>query len=191
MRSKSLINVSLFFALLTCNFVISYPDGAGGCSGGVPAVGGSHLTAKTIVSRTLSKKRVKVSVGGITMAVGRTVVVPYGKSLNIRVSGPTMKGILIRLRAPYGVSTTDVLIPRPGLKRALVCKSPAVGVSHVNNTEVNVYQSVVRFMQPTPNVALDITIVYENENEGDNNGEVESESEYAYGRIRLNFTQAP
>jgi hypothetical protein len=138
------------------------------------------LTARRVLSRKLADKGVKVSVGGVTIPAGSTGVVPYGKTLTIKVTGREMQGILIRVQAPSGVSTKGVLIPGRGLKSANVCKSPVVGVTHRDDDDVNSYTSTIKFAKATKGVIFDITVVYENDDEL---------AEHAYGRIKVDFTK--
>jgi len=180
MLHKSVV-ISLFLAFLVSN-VRSFENGAGGCVGGKVAVGGPHLTQPTVVSRTLAQKGVTVSIGGVTIAPGKTGVVPYGRSLTIRVNSREMEGILIRVQAPSGVSTRGVLTPGRGLQMARACRSPVVGVTHMDDFYRSSFVSQVRFPNPTRGVIFDISIVYEND---------ENRAEHAYGRIRVDFTQKP
>ena len=177
--SKSLTFISLLLALIVST-VVSYKTGAGGCTGGKVAVGGSHLTAKKVLSRKLSDKGVKVSVGGVTIAAGSTGVVAYGKTQTITITGSNMKGVLIRMQAPSGVSTKNLLVAGSGLKSAPVCKSPVAGVTHKAYKASSSYTSTVKFPASTKGVIFDISIVYENES---------SEAEHAYGRVKVDFTK--
>ena len=173
--------ISLFLAFIASN-VKGFEEGAGGCAGGKAAVGGSHLTKRTVVSRTLAQMGVTVSVGGVTIAPGTRGVVPYGRTLTVRVNSRDMEGILIRVQAPSGVSTRGVLTPGRGLQVARACRSPVVGVTHTYDTSRNSHVSQVRFPNPTRGVIFDITIVYENEF---------NYAEHAYGRIIVDFTKNP
>ena len=179
MTLKTFKAVALLFVVLLST-VVCYPNGAGGCTGGKAAVGGEHTSASQVLSRTLAQKGVKVSVGGVTIAAGGTGVVAYGKTQTIKITGSNMEGVLIRVQAPSGVSTSKVLTAGSGLKVTSVCKSPVVGVTQKSSSKVSSYSSTINFPTSTKGVILDITIVYSTGRKS---------SEHAYGRVKVDFTK--
>lgn len=181
MFSKSLCIVVL--VILVAHFVECYPGGAGGCTGGKAAVGGSHLSTtggKKVLSNTLAKKKITISVGGVSVAAGKTVSVATGKAQTIKVAGTGMEGVMIRVQAPKGVSTTGALAPGKLTKANSYCKSPIVGITQKSSKSQSSYTGTIKFSSPTKGVILDITVVYTNS---------DKTSEYAYGQVKVDFVK--
>jgi hypothetical protein len=181
MISKSFCVV--WFAIVLVHFVTCYSSGAGGCDGGKAAVGGSHTTKLlgSVLKRTLAEKKIKVSVGGVDVAEGKTVSVATGKTHAIKVEGVDMKGVLIRVKAKSGVSTKGVLTAGTDTQLASACASPVVGVTHKSSTKRKLFSGNIKFSSATSGVVLDITVVYKNSL---------LKSEYAYGQVKVNFVKA-
>lgn len=177
--------ISRFLVICLCIFATSlyvecYPSGAGGCKGGKAAVGGTHKfkLIGSVAKKTLAEKKVKISVGGVSVLEGKTVSVAAGKSHTIKVNGTDMKGILVRVKAKNGVSTKSVLTPGSLTQAAKVCASPVVGITHKSNDKQKSYTGTIKFQKATSGVILDITVVFINSL---------TKSEYAYGQLKVDF----
>jgi hypothetical protein len=162
--------------------VESYDNGAGSCVGGKTAVGGDHTkSGKTIKATTLKAMGITVKVGGVAIAEGGKGIASFGKTVPILVSGKNMKGVLVRVQAPSGVSTTNVLTPGTGLKLCSKCASPVVGVTHTSSKTVSSYSSNIKFGKSTTGVILDITVVFSLSDKS---------ATHSYGRVTVDFTKA-
>jgi hypothetical protein len=167
--------------------VTGFPDGAGGCEGGVAAAGGSHLdSSKTILAATLFEGGIAVFVGDTQLEPSRTDEFPIGQDLPIQVvaqavSGDPVafKGVLIRVEAPDGVPDAfNAIIAAENTQQASVCEAPVGGITHFNRDEKTVASGTIRFDEEVLGVTLDISVVFLNE---------ATASAYAYTRFTTNF----
>lgn len=191
-HNQTMILKLLFITTLLCvivaRYVEAFPSGAGACPGGMAAVGGSHLSTakgKKVLSRSFAAKKISISIGGVSVAEGKTISIAAGKTHAI------MDGILIRVQAPTGFSTKGVLTPGIGTQTAKVCPYPVVGLTHLsdddNEKSQNEVESVeeddsftgnIRFKKATKGVIFDLTVVFKNS---------KTISEFAYGQVKVNF----
>jgi hypothetical protein len=163
--------------------VYAYPNGAGGCAGGKAAAEGYHLATvagKKVFPKTLGAKGVKFTIGNVTIAAGSSGVASYGKIVSINITGSNMKGILIRVQAPNGVSSSNALVPGPGLQKCQYCTAGIGSATHKVAKLNNWFGSTIKFINATKPVIFDITVVFSN------NATI---SEFAYGRVLVNFTK--
>jgi hypothetical protein len=172
----------LVFALFDMN-VRAFPTGAGGCAGNMAAVGGTHLdnsNGRPVSNNTLLAGGVDVRIGNVTLETDSPHDFATGVNHTITILSTQfpVRGILIRLQAPDGVDTANVLTPALQMKVADVCVSPIVGTTHFNNSEKVELSSIVRFDEAIDSVYLDITGVFINNAEG---------SVYVYSRYAVNF----
>lgn len=161
----------------------AFPTGAGGCAGDMAAVGGSHLdnaNGRPVSNNTLLAGGVEVRIGNATLEVDSSLDLETGVNHTITIISTQfpVRGILIRLQAPDGVDTANVLTPALQMKVADICVSPIVGTTHYNNNEKVELSSVVRFDEAIDSVFFDITGVFINNAEG---------SVYVYSRYTVNF----
>jgi hypothetical protein len=184
----SSIAVSLL-ALFVCNLlgVHAFSTGAGGCEGGMAAVGGMHLddsNGRVVRESTLAQGAIEVSIGSQILSTATTTDVPIGQDLVLSVIANDIqyKGVLVRLEAPSGVATAGALMPGANTQNAIVvCKAPIVGITHTDNSEKNMATGTIRFDEEVLNVALDVTVVFENS----------AVSAYVYSRLLVNFRATP
>lgn len=176
----------LLLLLLHTDIVQGFPNGAGGCAGGEPAVGGYHLDQsdnRTVNSGTFAD-------AGVVVTLDNVVLLPntdtednpqfdIGKDLILRVEVVdfALRGILVRMEAPVD----GTLTPGTLLKVAEVCELPILGTTHTNNTDKESVESTVRFDEPVDDVIFDITVVFLNSPAG---------SVYVYNRFLVNFFEA-
>jgi hypothetical protein len=173
----------LIVIMLFVKNVPAFPNGAGGCAGDMAAVGGAHLNntnGRPVSNNTLLAGGVDVRIGNATLDVESSLDLATGVNHTITILSTQfpLRGILIRLQAPEGVETANVLTPGLQTKVAEVCVSPIVGTTHFDNAEKVELSSVVKFDEAIDSVFLDITGVFINNAEG---------SVYVYSRYTVNF----
>lgn len=148
-------------ALVVVKRAIAYPTMAGGCDGGVAAVGGPHLIGA--VNGSLAD-------GNYSLFINNNVIDPTlsltnfmsGKKYLISVrssSSTTFRGALIR--AEMDASSDFTLEPETNGQLASVCSAPILGVCHTNNknkTELGAKFST----NSTGTLFLDVTVVKSN-----------------------------
>lgn len=184
--------------------VNAYPTGAGSCLGGVPAVGGSHITSnssssfftsttnssnKLIRSSSLFDNDFLVTIDDAFVTAGTTtnpsfnINTPY--TISVYNNRFLYKGILIRMEVPTTSTTDDqsnfTFIPTTNTQLSYVCVaqgSNVIGITHTNSSFKSIHSGIMEMSQPTTNVTLDITVV------GVNNDTI---SLYAYDRLYIDF----
>jgi hypothetical protein len=172
---------AIFSLLLIVNLTAGYSNGSGSCVGGKAAVGGNHLTQPSTQGGTLASIGAKVSIGNIELSTTAATDVPVGSDLTLTVdlTGGAYTGLMVRLQAPAGTSTTAALNAGTNTKLATdVCVAPVVGISHTSSSSKSSSSGTVRFDQAVNGVILDVTVVVENNN---------SKSRYAYSSYTVNF----
>jgi hypothetical protein len=183
-RSTAVSLLALFVCHLS--WVDAFSTGAGGCDGGMAAVGGMHLddsNGREVRESTLAQGAIEVSIGSQILSAATTTDVPIGKDLVLSVIANDIqyKGLLVRLEASSGVATAGALMPGANTQNAIVCTAPIVGITHTDNSEKNMATGAIRFDEEVLNVALDVTVVFENS----------AVSAYVYSRLLVNFRATP
>jgi hypothetical protein len=183
-RFALLLLCFLCFLLSSFDYVLGFPNGAGGCDGAVPAVGGPHTDPnKTIVDSDLFSGGVTVTLGGRELDVGQTLDFPVNEELELSVNASffAYRGILIRMQVPTSYNEDPSTILQPAstdLQMADVCEVPAVGVTHIDNTDKFISLTTVNFPIATTRVIFDITVVLFNR---------VNASAFVYSRYSANF----
>jgi hypothetical protein len=150
----------LLFLAFALNGASAFPSGAGGCSGGRAAVGGSHLQSG-FQTGSLGDGGVSVLLDGNTLNPGDLVSFTTGEDHALTVRGSFL-GIPVRLQADNGVDTSAALSETSSLLQdASVCAAPVVGITHNSRAGKNGAEVILRLDDPS-NLALDITIVLGN-----------------------------
>jgi hypothetical protein len=153
---------SLVAVATLCQSAAAFPNGAGGCSVGIAAVQGSHLTNPTTGS--LADGGLSISLGGVTLAAGSTTAFPVNTDTVITVSSTTksFKGFLLRLGETGGV-TTDNAWSFAGLdiQKAFACFDVG-GVTHTSNNVKTSISATLRLPTAATAMPLDVTIVIQN-----------------------------
>jgi hypothetical protein len=183
-RSTAVSLLALFVCHLS--WVDAFSTGAGGCDGGMAAVGGMHLddsNGREVRESTLAQGAIEVSIGSQILSAATTTDVPIGQDLVLSVIANDIqyKGVLVRLEASSGVATAGALMPGANTQNAIVCTAPIVGITHTDNSEKNMATGAIRFDEEVLNVALDVTVVFENS----------AVSAYVYSRLLVNFRATP
>ena len=176
-----------FFSLLV--FLIplltaAFSTGAGGCSGGEPAVGATHLGGdRSVQSSGLSEAGISVTIDAVELSPTQPIDVPVGSDLVVTIdsSSITYLGALVRLEAPNGVDTSTALSPAVNMQDANVCVSPIAGITHENSNEKSLSTGMLRFDEAVNGVFLDITVVFSNN--------AQQGSIFAYDRMEVNFVE--
>ena len=168
--------------------VQAFPVGAGGCAGGMPAVSGFHLNitnGRNVMGASLTDGAILVQIGSTLLNASAVVRFPVGEDLPISVavnsSDLPYKGVLVRLEAPAGVSTSAALMPGMNTDVAEICFDPIIGITHTDNSTKTVSAGTIRFDEEVSNVTLDITVVFIND---------VNFSAFAYDRFTVTFTAA-
>jgi hypothetical protein len=168
--------------LIQTTVVTGFPNGAGGCAGGVAAVNGTHLggDGRPVSNNTLLAGGVDVIIGNTTLDTNVPIDVSISTNHMIQIVSTQfpIRGILIRVQAPDGVDTTNVLTPGALLQGAVACVAPIVGTTHIDKSDKTEMSSTIRFDESVDSVILDITGVFLNSIEG---------SVYVYSRYMVNF----
>ena len=149
------------------SMVDAFPDGAGGCMGGMAAVEGLHLDTsnnRPVVGGTLADGAIRVTVGDLLLDVNTVNELPVGQDLLVGVEADDIMflGVLVRLQAPDGVDTTGALIPGANVGPASACSSPIVGITHMNRDPKTMATGTLRFDEEIEGITLDVTIVFLN-----------------------------
>jgi hypothetical protein len=185
-RLESIIGLVLALLLICTTTVTSFPNGAGGCLGGMAAVGGSHLDTvggRPVTNNTLLAGGVEIRIGNTTLDVNAPLDVRISANHTITVASTQfpIRGVLIRLEAPDGVDTTFALTPGSLMQNAVRCVAPIIGTTHINNTDKPELTSTIRFDESVESIFLDITGVFINNAAG---------SVYVYSRYVVNFVSS-
>ena len=178
--------------LLICSLLLSaskevksFPTGAGGCEGGIAAVGGSHLglsDGRVVSNNSLETGGVTVQIGNFTLDTNSPLDLATLENHTITIisSQFPIRGILIRVEAD-GADTSTILTPGPLTKEAIACVAPIVGTTHIDSSDKSELTSVIRFDENLDSVILDITGVFVNSPDG---------SVYVYSRYLVNFVSS-
>jgi hypothetical protein len=186
------VKIDMYFAtkaIVICSLLVaafrevnSFPTAAGGCAGGVAAVGGSHLgevDARVVSNSTLETGGVFVQIGNITLdsTTPLDLAILEDHTIAIISTEFPIRGILIRVEAD-GADTSAILTPGLQTQPATACVAPIVGTTHIDSTDKSELTSVIRFDESLDSVILDITGVFVNSPSG---------SVYVYSRYIVNF----
>ena len=177
---ETLLTCSLLFGAL--NEVDSFPTGAGGCAGGMAAVGGSHLgqsDGRVVSNSTLETGGVTVQIGNITLDTNAPLDLTILEDHTITIISTEfpIRGILIRVEAD-GADTSTILTPGLSTQAAMACVAPIVGTTHIDSSDKSELTSILRFDESLDSVILDITGVFVNGPDG---------SVFIYSRYYVNF----
>ena len=166
--------------------VDAFSTGAGGCNGGMAAAEEFHLdesNGREVRGGALIDGEIVVSIGGQILTVTNAIDVPIGEDLLLSVNAEDIeyKGVLVRLEAPSGVDTGGALLPGANTQVAQVCSDPIIGITHTDSATKSMSTGTIRFDEEVLNIALDITVVFENS----------VVSAFVYDRLLVNFRAAP
>jgi hypothetical protein len=172
--------------LLLVDPATAWPKGAGGCEGGVAAVGGLHLDksdGRAVAPGDLFQGVIRVTIQGQELDPATPKDVPTNEDLLITVEAGDLPylGLLIRLEAPNGVDTKGALVKGANTQNSGQCKPPIVGITHFNREEKKMATGTIRFDEEVDGVQLDVTVVFINSDQG---------SAYVYSRLPVNFRNA-
>jgi hypothetical protein len=183
----SIANVIVVLSILLwydhIRVVSGFPSGAGGCTGGEAAVGGVHLTRPETANGTLAQTGITVAIDGTPLEVNKTLTFLPNTDLEITIEGTDFdfKGFLMRVQAPTGYDTTDVILPNDDFaKVADACSAPITGITHVDSSDKPIATGVVNFPEEVDSVDFDITVVFLND---------VNRSAFAYSRFTASFRQ--
>lgn len=187
-RSPSTLAPVLFLWLVATTALLlvavqAYPNGAGGCGGGLAAVNGYHLdfggsSGRTGFSGTLKDLGVVVTVGGTVLAKGVSVdmagntKIDWGIDVvNTNVTNfQPFRGVLFRVQALAGIPFT--LTGDSRLEYAQACDmvpGNVFGMTHMDRTDKTSVKGTMRVDGNGP-VAVDVTIVIRNGRIAEGNG---------------------
>jgi hypothetical protein len=175
--------------------VTGFPTGAGGCQGGIEAVGGPHLdSSKNIEKGDLEFGGITFSINGIELLPNDPIRdFPLGQDIEVTVVATfpdvLFRGLLIRMEVPssYTGDTTNLLLPSsPELKVSDVCTAPVRGITHINRGDKETASGTVNVPLEALGVIFDVTVVFAND---------AASSAFVYSRLLANFrgptTDAP
>lgn len=162
------MTISFLFSLLALFAVvkraIAYPNMAGGCDGGVAAVGPPHLIPGAVngsladgnYSLVINNNVIDPKLSSITFVSGKS----YHISIRIAVgSSATFRGALIR--AEMGAAGGFTLDPETNGQAASVCLVPIRGVCHTSNADKTELGAKFK-TSSTGTLFLDVTVVKSN-----------------------------
>lgn len=140
----------------------AYSTGAGGCAGGMPAVGGLHI-ASTYKNGTLAQGGFQVLLDGKALNPGVAALVSVGQKHTLTLQSiDGCKGLLFRL----GGVGLGALSPTQGdslLQVAGICVvEPASGVTHTSNVVKRQSNLYLKLVAAGLNLPLDVTVVVSN-----------------------------
>jgi hypothetical protein len=173
MTTTRLCRLLILFACVQVG-VVSFSDGAGGCSGNAAAVKGFHLDTlggtRKVTTGSLQTGGLSLVVNGAVIPNGGTVTVEAEALNALFVMGMSdYRGILMRLESlTTGVDATTFLTPLGGgTANAEACaalnKKEIVGVTHKDGDLKNRLASVLNVSQNNLGMYnLDITVVVKN-----------------------------
>ena len=179
----------------------AFPNGAGSCPSGEPAVGDPHRTASEVVNGSLEDGNIELLLDGDRMSTDKTVFLKTKKQITVALKAPFskngFKGFLIRLgdNSPssndIGMSVTLGLpsnAPSTNLTDAKVEESlceeqNALGLTHNDSTEKYLVEGELQFdTEFLSGLVLDVTVVMSNTAE---------KSEYYYSQFNLQALDVP
>jgi hypothetical protein len=155
-------------------FVQGLPSGAGGCAGGQPAVGGTHIISPS--SGSLEDGNITVSIGGNILQTGQTIFMKADGETSTSVSvsgGPAgvFKGVLVRFEVSVSgsddffedFSTVDGNIKDAGETCLNTFTSLVFGYTHSNpNDKESVEGTYTLLFEDDVTGTLDVTVVIQN-----------------------------
>jgi len=164
-------------AALICvvpRIVTASPRGAGGCTGGMAAVGASHLTATTVETGSLQDFGITLLLNGDPLDPATTHDIPIGMDhtweLAASSNDTAFRGFLLRLDGgTEGINTTAALSGKGG--RVQIAETVCVeteGVGGVTHTSRKLQTSVsgkLRLDELSEDMNLDVTVVARNRND--------------------------
>jgi hypothetical protein len=164
----SMMLLSLLLVASLFSSTIAGPNGASGCMGGIPAVGGAHLR-EGAVNGSLAEGGVSVDIGNVTMQVGDTFeAMPFDSfDLTVTAGDAPIRGILVRLECQTDL-TGALSSEDPLLQEAQACEQDdnfVVGMTHTSNVDKGVITMVIGLGTVTT-VSVDVTVVMANDNGG-------------------------
>eukprot|EP00797_Seminavis_robusta_P030257 Sro628_g178040.1 n/a (839) ;mRNA; r:20721-23488 len=179
--------------LLFARRTIAFPNGAGGCPGGVAAVGGNHRSsAVAITTGSLEENNLQLEINGQILQPRELLSLKTGVEHSWRLSstaaeGDGFRGFLIRLGGgPSEVDTTVALssasIDVQEAFAACVLAQGVGGVTHNENALKRSVTGILRLDEVASNLPLDTTVVIENRN---------GLSVYYYSAYALDFREEP
>jgi hypothetical protein len=178
---------------MTFRTALSFPTGAGGCDGGQPAVGGSHIdSTKTILTGELSEAGIFLYLNGVELDPNVvTDAFPTNTDLIIGILSDDLQGLpylgfLIRLQVPVTtppIDTSSSLLPTDGVNNtqtqiANACIEPVVGITHRNNSSKIESTGILNIPENINDVILDVTAVLLNN---------ATFSAYVYSQFNVSF----
>mmetsp|Transcript_50045 Transcript_50045/g.121252 ORF Transcript_50045/g.121252 Transcript_50045/m.121252 type:complete len:285 (+) Transcript_50045:169-1023(+) len=197
----NLITVSIVVAtllLLSCRssfLAYGFPNGAGGCVGGGPAVGGTHIISAP--SGSLKDGNITVTVGETLLETGQspiTMVADGDTKTSVSVSGGpkgVFKGVLVRFEVPVRSGSDEFFedfssVDRNVKDAAETClnsfTSLVFGYTHNNSNDKEfVVANYTVGLDDDTSGTLDVTVVIQN------SGGV---SEYYYSGYDVSFITA-
>lgn len=167
------IVVILFAWLQFIPITNAFSTGAGGCPGGIAAVGGLHLSTdsdRPVDSNTLINAGISVTINQTTLVDDDNTIVteyPSNENLIISIFGTQIPylGFLIRVQLPDNEVGADLIQPYNDdmtSQIAEACASPAQGITHRNNSAKLLTSGLIYFDKPYTNITIDITVVFTN-----------------------------
>jgi hypothetical protein len=169
--------------LFLASETLAYPNGAGGCMSGIPAVGGNHLeiNQKSVIPGYLDQSGVSFSIGGRQLSKEAINIFPTGEDLLVEASSPgvPIKGILVRIERRDSVDSTAALVPGENTKLADdVCSPPATGITHLSSENKSTVKGTIRFDEAIESIICEVTVVFANN---------ATLSSFAYDKFDLQF----
>jgi Reeler domain len=163
--------------------VSSFSTGAGGCAGGMAAVGSGHLRDGATTG-SLADGGITISVdgGGTALEEGATLDATVMEEVVVTATATNepFKGILIRLESGSTDMTGVLSAGSALLQDAAACAAPVAGVTHTSSDEkTQVEVSMTPEAEGT--VQMDVTVVLRNNADG---------STYYYGQYTVNVAAA-
>lgn len=146
--------------------VHAFTSGVGPCLEGRAALGSEHINGKNgriIQTLSLVDANVVVTIGDDIVTMGSTYTkLLETESKEIKVTGPNLKGLLVRIEAlDPEYQTNGLIVPNTATRNADSCTSPIVGVSHTDGSEKELMSATLTFPRRTnQNVIVDVSIVF-------------------------------
>jgi hypothetical protein len=160
--------LSLLIAFL--NDANAFKEGPGSCNAGIP-LQGAHLLNEQLGGGPLSDNGFEVQLNGTALDSESTNNVPIsqdGQELQLVATAADtfFRGFLIRIEGE-NVDTRDYLDVPEGDENIQVVSLCVLieevgGVAHTNNTEKTKITSLLRIVEPTTDLTMDVTMVVQN-----------------------------
>jgi hypothetical protein len=180
---RNLVTFCALNLLLAYREALAYPNGAGGCTSGLPAVGGSHIeiNQKSVIPGFLDQSGVSFTIGRQQLSKETVNVFPLGEDLLVEASSSNLpiRGILVRIERGDGIDSTGALVPGENTKLAdYVCSPPATGITHFDSENKNAAKGTIRFDEAIESITCEVTVVFANN---------DTLSSFAYDSFDLQF----